>query len=302
MRVSMISLKAELFCASGCILGEGPFWHEERVWCVDTEGGLLLSITPAGTICSRVSLDKRIGAAVPIGSRELLLAVENEIVQIAVESGTRQTIARLNDMPEDNRFNDGKVDPRGRFLIGTMNTKGKKGTAALYSLQDDRSLKKLKENLSVSNGLAWSASGTTMYLIDTPEKHVLSYDYDLETGDISGEHVVLDLSDVEGMPDGMTIDTEGRLWIGFWGGWAVRCYEPKRQECLAVVPLPCANVTSCCFGGPQRNRLFITTAAQGLNEKEKKEQVLAGNLFVCDPQATGQPARLCRLSRPSSGS
>jgi xylono-1,5-lactonase len=109
----------------------------------------------------------------------------------------------------------------------------------------------------------------------------------LETGAISEERIILRFTEKEGWPDGMAIDREGRLWIGFWDGWAIRCYRPHTGVWEAVIELPCSRPTSCCFGGAAFDRLFITTARHGLSETELIQQPLAGSLFVCDPQTSG---------------
>jgi sugar lactone lactonase YvrE len=192
-------------------------------------------------------------------------------------------------MPEGSRFNDGKCDPVGRWLIGTMSHEHLK-TSSLYSLHKDHSLHRLRGEISISNGLAWSADGQTIYYIDTMALCVFAYDYSLATGSISKERILLRFSEKDGWPDGMTIDREGRLWIGFWDGWTVRCYQPETGICETIVEVPCSRPTSCCFGGPDLNRLFITTARHGLSEDELIRQPLAGSLFVCDPKTTGFPS------------
>ena len=184
------------------------------------------------------------------------------------------------------------VTRAGRLIVGMMSPDGCRKDSSLYSLRPDHSLHRLRGNISISNGLAWSANGGTMYFIDTPERCVFAYDYNLETGSISGERVVIRIHEKDGYPDGMCIDREGRLWIGFWDGWAVRCYHPKTGECEAVVEVPCSRPTSCCFGGADLNRLFITTARVGLSENEKVQQGLAGSLFICDAGTTGFPTSI----------
>jgi sugar lactone lactonase YvrE len=283
------SIKPTLLRKDECLLAEGPFWYEEQFWWVDIERGLLLSVDVQGNLLQRVEFGKRIGAAVPAGNGIFMVALEMEIARLHLGSKKWEKIAQPEDVPPQSRFNDGKCDPRGRLIVGTMSTNGSPKGSSLYSLRRDDSLHRLRGGISISNGLAWSADGGTMYFIDTPESCVFAYDYDLDTGSISGERVILRFAEKEGFPDGMSIDREGRLWIGFWDGWAVRCYHPKTGECEAVIEIPCSRATSCCFGGPDLDRLFITTASVGLSESEKMKQPLAGSLFVCDPGTTGFP-------------
>jgi len=284
--MSSRTLPATLHRQDACELGEGPFWHDEQLWWVDIERGLLLSADIHGNLIQQVNFGQRIGAATPVRNGTFLVALEREIIQFNLDSKSRETIARLNDLPEGSRFNDGKCDPVGRWIIGTM-SHGHLKTSSLYSLHQDHSLHELRGDVSISNGLAWSADGETMYYIDTMALCVFAYDYNLETGSISEERIVLRFAEKDGWPDGMAIDREGRLWIGFWDGWAVRCYQPKTGVCEEIVSLPCSRPTSCCFGGAGLNRLFITTARHGLSEKEQLDQPLAGSLFVCNPETTG---------------
>jgi sugar lactone lactonase YvrE len=256
---------------------------------MDIERGLLLSADLHGNLIQQVNFGQRIGAATPTGDGNFLVALEREIALLDLDSKQWRTIAQPQDLPAGSRFNDGKCDPAGRWIIGTT-SHGHPQTSSLYSLHQDHSLHRLRGDISISNGLAWSADGQTMYYIDTMALGVFAYDYNLKTGSISEERVILRFSEKDGWPDGMTIDRQGRLWIGFWDGWAVRCYQPQTGLCEVVVQLPCSRPTSCCFGGPDLNRLFITTAQHGLSESELLKQPLAGSLFACDPGTEGFPA------------
>ena len=141
-------------------------------------------------------------------------------------------------------------------------------------------VKKKIENVSISNGIAWSADNAVMYYINTPTNYVFAFDYDIEQGNINNQRVVIDLTHENGYADGMSIDEEGMLWIAFYGGWRVARYEPRTGKLLQQIELPAANVTSCTFGGNELRDLYITTARKGLNEKELESQPHAGSLFV----------------------
>ena len=280
---------ALLFRRDECVLGEGPFWHASRLWWVDIERGLLQSVDERGDAIEEVSFGERCGAAVPAGPDHFLVALERRIVKLQWSSKTWDTVAEPKELAADSRFNDGKCDPRGRFMVGTMSPDGCRDDAALYALGPHLALRHLRGGLSISNGLAWSVEGTTFYLIDTPKACVVAIDYDPASGNLGRERICLQFSPDDGWPDGMTIDRAGRLWIGFWDGWAVRCYHPATGNCEAVVRVPCARVTSCCFGGPNLDRLYITTARRGLDPDTLLQQPLAGSLFICGPGVEGYP-------------
>jgi sugar lactone lactonase YvrE len=282
-------IQATLHRRDVCTLGEGPFWHNEQLWWVDIEEGRLLSADGAGNQTQNIAFGQSIGSAVPAQDGTFLVALRAEIARLHLDSKQWDTIVRLENLPKGIRFNDGKCDPRGRLIVGTMSHANSKDLS-LYVLHHDHALNPLRGGISISNGLAWSADGETMYFIDTPALCVVDYDYNLENGSISHERTILRFSEEEGRPDGMTIDREGRLWISFWDGWSVRCYRPETGVCETIVRVPCARPTSCCFGGANMDRLFITTARSGLSEEELRDQPLAGSIFVCEPGASGFPA------------
>jgi sugar lactone lactonase YvrE len=207
---------------------------------------------------------------------------------IATQSGigfldktTRKVNKVINpesNMPS-NRFNDGKCDPMGRFWAGTMSLSEEPNVGSLYVF-DNKTIEKKVENVTISNGLAWSIDQKTMYYIDTPTFEVVAFDYEKETGNISNKQIALKISEEEGYPDGMTIDTEGCLWIAHWGGWQVTRWNPKTGEKILSIKLPVSQVTSCTFGGENLSDLFITSASVGLSAEALAKQPLAGALFV----------------------
>jgi sugar lactone lactonase YvrE len=143
----------------------------------------------------------------------------------------------------------------------------------------NKSEKKIN-NTTISNGIAWNSDNTILYFIDTPTFEVVSYQFNKITGDISERKVVIQIPKEDGHPDGMTIDTEGMLWIAHWDGWQVTRWNPLTGEKLSFIQMPVSKVTSCIFGGPELKDLFITSARKGLSEEALKEQPLAGALFV----------------------
>jgi sugar lactone lactonase YvrE len=180
-----------------------------------------------------------------------------------------------------NRFNEGKCDPAGRFWAGTMAISEILHQGNVYVLDRDLNYKKKIDNVSISNGLAWSLDHKILYYIDTPSFEVVSYDYDVSSGEISNKKSVIKI-DVkeEGYPDGMTIDQEGMLWIGHWDGWQVARWNPLTGEKIGSIKLPASRVTSCTFGGENLDDLYITTARVGLSEEALAAQPLAGEFFV----------------------
>jgi sugar lactone lactonase YvrE len=167
------------------------------------------------------------------------------------------------DIPEKVRYNDGIMDAKGRFLIGTMgHPEVVPNIGTVYSYHQDN-YKVLIENTTISNGLAFSEDSKTMYFIDTPVKKVAKYRYDVETGDAHFEDYVISF-DGRGEPDGMCMDPNGLLWIAEWGGSCVSVWDPMSGEKIKHLELPCKNVTSCCFDAD--HNLYVTTAKSGEND------------------------------------
>ncbi|HSQ39683.1 MAG TPA: SMP-30/gluconolactonase/LRE family protein, partial [Anaerolineales bacterium] len=191
--------------------------------------------------------------------------------------------------PATNRFNDGKCDPAGRLLAGTMDMDEKAASGNLYSLEAGKPPRKLLDGIRISNGLAWSPDYRLFYYIDTPTRQVRAFDYDLETGNISKPRVVVEIPSGMGFPDGMTSDMEGRLWIAQWGGSRVSKWNPLTGQKEAEIAVPVPHVTSCVFGGPRRDILFVTTARVGLDKSTLAQNPLSGGLFQIQTQTEGMP-------------
>jgi sugar lactone lactonase YvrE len=212
------------------------------------------------------------------------------------------TTRRFVDRPEkhlpQNRFNDGKVSPCGRLFAGTMQNNSPRGKqGALYMLPAGLSgctPLEVVGPVTISNGLGWSLDGHTMYYIDSPTRSVMEYAYDPSTGSVTGGRTFIDFNGVIGegeVPDGMTIDANGDLWVAFWNGSCVRRFCSKTGSQTGKVAVPAACVTSVCFGGPNMDELFITTAI-GTGEQISEG---SGKLYVADVGVKGGLGTLFEL-------
>ncbi|MGA2481403.1 MAG: SMP-30/gluconolactonase/LRE family protein, partial [Spirochaetia bacterium] len=211
------------------------------------------------------------------------------LAEFVPETGSLKRLIPLEaDIPE-NRSNDGKCDPAGRFWVGSMAPDDHEGGASLYRLEKDYSLCRVLSGVTISNGLVWSHDRTKMYYIDTPTRHVFAFDYRLETGEISNRRVCIEIPQGRGFPDGMTIDEEGMLWIALFGGWGVSRWNPLNATMLEYVEMPVKNITSCSFGGERLDELYVTSARILNTESELAQQPHAGNLFHLEPGVRGVP-------------
>lgn len=270
--IRTLHYQPELVFYAGNALLEGPVWDEknERLYFLSIPDEVIYRFDPMTTEIKTYKTDGPVGAAVLKKDGMLISAEKNGIVLIDPDSGKRFDWIHPNK-DDRMRYNDGKLDPRGRFLIGTMGAEGViEDAASLFSIEDD-SFTELLSGLSIANGLGWSEDGKTFYHIDTPTQKVKKYDYDLETGKLFNGKNCVEITG-EGNPDGMCVDRDGMLWIAEFGGKKVCKWNPDNGEKLEEITMPVTNCTSCCIGGKDKDTLFITTA------KEDGEK-LSGGLF-----------------------
>jgi len=265
-----------------CQLGEGPVWdvHRNTIWWIDILNGEFHEYNPSFKSHRTIVLGQMIGSFALCTDGNFIAALQHGFAFIDRFTGAIKMIADPEKHLPGNRFNEGKCDPAGSFWAGTMALSEAPGAGSLYVLQKDLLTKKVISDVSVSNGMAWSSDHRTFYYVDSPTKQVVAYDYEKSSGHISNKRTVIKIADDEGFPDGMTIDTEGMLWIGHWNGWQVARWNPHTGEKLLQIKLPVAKVTSCTFGGEHLNDLYITTAKVDLIKEELEKQPLAGSLFV----------------------
>ena len=285
-------MEAELVLDAKARLGEGPCWdeREKRLLFVDIESGLVHFYDPATGKDRAIAVGQMVGCAVPRIRGGLMLAVQQGFASLDTETEAMIVLARPEAHLPQNRMNDGKCDPVGRFFAGTMALTCTPGGGSLYRMDPGYAVKRMIEGVTISNGLAWSPDGKTLYYIDTGTNAVAAFDYDLATGTLSGRRVAVQVPRELGHPDGMTIDEEGMLWVGHWEGWSVCRWDPASSRLLERVAMPVARTTACAFGGPDLADLYITTAWTGLSEAQKREQPLAGGLFRWRPGVRGMPA------------
>lgn len=288
-------MTAKLILNAAATLAEGPVWDHRRqhlIW-VDIEKSQVHLYDPASgaDICHQ--LDLMVGAAVPMETEgKLLLALADGLAIFDLSQQRLSYIAQTERELPGNRFNDGKCDPAGRFWAGTMSYEQRPGAGALYCVYTDYSVRRKIRDVTISNGLAWTANAQTMYYIDSPTQQVMAYDYDPSTAEIGNPRVVIRIPPSLGTPDGMTIDREDKLWIALWGGFGVGRWDPLTGELLDMIRVNAPNATSCTFGGPDLDQLYITTARSGMSEEQLGRNPESGGLFLAKPGISGRPVDL----------
>jgi sugar lactone lactonase YvrE len=266
------------------VWGEGPLWDQNRLLYVDIEAHKIIRFDPVSGAEKIWDVEQRVGTVVARKKGGLVWAGDLGFYFLDESSGQSTPIADPESELPDTRFNDGKCDPAGRFWAGSIHLKKQPG-AALYCLHTDLTVEKKFGPVTNSNGIVWSRDGQTMFYIDTPSKKIRAFDFDVTTSAISGERVIWDTSADPTSPDGMTIDSEDRLWIAFCHGAKVVCYDPASRSVQEQIDFPCIETTACAFGGPDLRDLYVTTGV-----KPGLEEATAGRLFVCRPGAQGVPS------------
>ena len=273
-------------------LGEGPYWRpeDETLLWVDIRGGLLHMTTVASGETISVDLGE-VSAAFPALGGGILTAGGSRLTLRAAAPGDGWVGRVIAEVPARAgvRFNDGAVDPAGRVWIGSMDTGEKEPLGELYRLDRGGVLTLAAKGAVVSNGLGWSPDGSRLYYSDSPLRRIDVFDYDPATGEAFQRRVFTDLRGVQGVPDGLTVDADGCVWVAMWGGGALRRFTPDgRQD--AVLPVPVSQPTSCAFGGPDLADLYVTTATVGLSDAVLATQPLAGRLLRFSPGPVGLPS------------
>ena len=206
-----------------------------------------------------------VGAVVPNAAGGFVAVLQDGFWLVG--SGAPRLITGIREAGPTIRFNDGKCDPSGRFWAGTMAYDESRAAGALYRLGTDGQATRVLDAVTISNGLAWSADGNTMFYIDTPTQTIDAFSFDPSTGAIADRRPVIAIPPAAGAPDGMAIDAEGGLWVALWGGAALHRYLDGRLD--RVIPMPVSRPTSCAFGGSDFDELFVTSASTGLTSEAR---------------------------------
>ncbi len=265
-------------------LGEGPVWDYRtgKLWWVNIPHGLIHHYDPKTGKNTTYSVGQMVGGAIPCKSGGLILAMQHGFAFFNPETGEMKNIIDPESHLPLNRFNDVKCDPKGRLWGGTMAINPPRdAVGALYCLDADLTLTKKVSDIKVSNGLAWTKAADKMFYIDTRQFKMMSFDYDLETGNIENQQDFLNFGSE--LPDGMTIDENDNLWAAFYLGGKVVCFDSRNGKILDQIDVPALCTTSCTFGGDDLDTLFITS---GMKEGDE----LGGALFAVKPGVKGRKA------------
>jgi sugar lactone lactonase YvrE len=266
-------------------------WHAEKqlFYWIDILRGLVHVCDPATKHNRTINGGQPVGTVVARQAGGLMLAVKNGFASLDLDTEKMTIVADPEAHIPANRFNDGKVDPAGRFWAGTMVGPGEAvpGAGALYSLDANHQVTLRLPQVGISNGIVWTKDKTKMYFIDTLAYSVDAFDYDDATGNISNRRVLFRMPPELGYPDGMTIDSDDHIWMAVMGSGKVFCYDPEPGKLLHTIEFPARGVTSCAFCGPDLDELYVTSGNIGQSAEQLAREPHSGGLFKVKPGARG---------------
>ena len=281
-------------------LAEGPVWDAARrrlLW-VDILGGAVLEGALDGErveATGRHLFDGMVGAVAVADDGALLVAAQERLVAVGPD-GSRRDGPRIVPTGAGRRLNDGSTDPAGRFLVGTLALDGGSERETLVRLETDGRITELDGDLSLSNGLAWSADGGQMYSVDTGQNAVFVRDYDVATGAVGERRVHLRVTE-GGAPDGMAMDAEEHLWIAVWGAGEIRRFAPD-GTLVDRVAVPAPHTSCVAFAGDDLRTLVISTARDQLDDEQLRAHPDSGRLFTARVDVPGLPVPTWSGSTP----
>lgn len=280
----MRTLDARLIVPTAAFLAEGVQWNprDARLWWTDIHGRLLLSCDADGGDLESLALDERLTAFAFHEEREdvVLAAFARGLFALDPRTGARRRLTTFEPETPGTRMNDGRCDPAGAFVVGGMDEAGFQPISRVIRY-DGVVETPLVSGIAVTNAVSFSPDGRAMHLADSPARTIWRYVRDPATGALGARDVFATLAADEGFPDGACVDAQGGLWNARFEGGRVQRYLPDGTHDVTI-RLPVSQVTCCCFGGKNLDRLYVTTAREGMTPATYATEPLAGGIFVAD--------------------
>ncbi len=268
-------------------LGEGVVWHEksQSVWWTDIEQNKIYSYQVKQKKLTFYNTPHRLCAfAFTLNDKTIIAAFDCGIALYNYETQAIDWRFKL-ESNSPIRFNDGRIDAKGRFWVGTMNeSQPQDKNAALYRVDKDLKVEKMASGIGIANGIAWNNEASLFYLADSVLQTIFQYDFDNDIGEISNQRVYAKTV-ADAFPDGATVDNRDNLWSALWGGGCLVCYAINGD--VNTYEMPVTQPTCVIFGGDNSNLLFVTTANYGLSAEQKAKEPLAGSLLIFESDVTG---------------
>jgi|APCry1669188970_1035186.scaffolds.fasta_scaffold23966_2 sugar lactone lactonase YvrE len=277
------------FNAPRCQLAESPRWAEGHWWWVDASSGVVYwrSGTPIADLGKAIIGEKRFNTRTslvqPVGNSQLVIAVQNTLRRFEFASGDIHECGPAIEipLPQGWLLNDGIVDIEGNIWIGSVSPNRAQGTGSLLRITADGEILEALPRFSLTNGMAWDHDKEFLYHVDSFERTVWRHEVNVSTGSISRSEVLIQLPTDDGLPDGISLDPSGRIWLAIYGKSVVRSYD-KQGNFLDDLAVPTEQVTSVAHGGLESSQLLITTAQEDFTTEQSEEFPLAGQLFISE--------------------
>ena len=272
------------------VRGGCPLWDERigALWWVDSRAPALRRWIPGASAAESFALPEMVGAIALAERGGMVAALVSGLHAVDPQDGRLTPLLDPESHPPENRFNDGRCDRQGRFIAGTMSDARREPAGSLYRFDAAGGCTRQFGDIIVPSSLAFSPDGATMYFADAYRDRITAFDYDTASGTPSGDRLFASTVGHQGRPAGSCVDAEGYLWNCEYGGWRVVRYAPD-GSIDGAIPIPAANPTGCCFGGPDLGTLYITTALQQLTAEQLADQPRAGSVFAVRPGVRGLP-------------
>jgi sugar lactone lactonase YvrE len=271
-------------------LGESPVWsaRDKALYWVDINAPSLNKFDPESGRNQVMPMPESIGSFALRKPAGFIVALRSGIWLAAPDGEIERRIVAAPYDPAHHRFNDGRCDAAGRFVVGSMNEKRDAASGTLVRIDADGRMTTLVTGFTISNGLGWSPDGRTMYHADTPARIVRAYDYDMVTGTPSNPRVFVQWQGETDRPDGCAVDSEGNYWSAFYRGGKVVKLSPS-GETLAEYPHAARFPTMCAFGGADLRTLYVTSARQHCDAEERAKLPQSGGIFAMRVDVPGLP-------------
>ena len=295
-------MQAQLHIDARHALGEGPVWHHDTLYWVNITEGRLYRHNAATDTLTHFDVGSTLGVALPAADGWWWTAREHDCAWLHEPSSKVVPLDApiTPPVPASLRFNDGFTGPDGHPWVGSAALDGSRETAILYRADETGALHVALPNITLSNGLGWSPDKSQFYYVDSLAHNLSVFDYDASTQTIANRRILREFPQDGSVPDGLSIDAEGHIWLAIWGGSGVLRIDGQSGDILDRIDLPVSQVTSCVFGGPENRTLFITSARAGLDDDALAAHPLAGGIFRVETDVAGLPCPPCSLPPPSA--
>lgn len=280
-RPAAVSPGVTVAVRAAALLGEGPLWHQGRLHWVDILAPALHRSDPATGEDAVTPVEELVAALAPRRGGGMVAAARSGLRALG-PGGLGAVLAAPIAEGAALRLNDGKCDRAGCFWVGSLALDSTPGAGALHRIDADGSARVMQAGLHVANGIGFSPDDLVLYLADSAARRIDAFDVDVATGEIGNRRPFASFAEGEGVPDGLTVDAEGFVWVALWDGWRVARFAPDGRP-DRVIHLPVPRPTSVTFGGDAFDTLFVTSARVRLSAAELAAAPLSGSVFAIDP-------------------